>query len=475
MFLKTLRSLRHTLALRLTLWYAGIFAVSSILAFTLVSASVVSVVQERTDEDLEEDIEEFASLMQSGGLDRVKDEITADTEGSGASQAFFRLWAPDGRELMATDLASWPGLAKPLQVLAKVDSAGEPILVTRALPQRADKVRIVYGTIAPGMVLEIGESLEEDEELIAALLRGFLITLVAVTMLGGPIGWFMARRALRGVQEVTRTATEIADGALDRRVEVRSQGDELDTLARTFNTMVDRIQALVIGMREMTDNLAHDLRSPLGRIRASAETSLTSGGSKAEAEVMAAATTEECDRLLEIINTTLDIAEAESGAAKLKLTDIDLVELVHDALELFQPIAEDKQITITADLPDHCRIYGDRQRLQRVVANVLDNGLKYTPVGGRVTIKLIAEGERVTLLIEDTGIGISADESARIFERFYRCDRSRSKQGNGLGLSLALAFVRAHSGDITVNSTPGQGSTFTVVLPRSRYGRYFQR
>ncbi|MDQ3563515.1 MAG: HAMP domain-containing histidine kinase [Pseudomonadota bacterium] len=474
MFLKTLRSLGHTLALRLTIWYAGIFAASSILAFTLVYASVVSVVQERTDADLEEDIEELASFMQSGGLDRVKTEIAAETQGEEASQAFFRLWAPDGRELMATDLSSWPGLGNPLEVLAKVDSADEPILTTLALPRRADKVRIIYGTIAPGLVLEIGESLEDDEELIAALLRGFLITLVAVTMLGGPIGWFMARRALRGVQEITRTATEIADGALDRRVEVRSQGDELDTLARTFNTMVDRIQALVIGMREMTDNLAHDLRSPLARIRASAETGLTSGGSKTEAEALAAAITEECDRLLEIINTTLDIAEAESGAAKLKLTDIDLVELVHDALELFQPIAEDKQITITADSPDHCRSHGDRQRLQRVVANLLDNGLKYTPTGGRVTIKLVAEGGRVALSIEDTGIGISSNESARIFERFYRCDRSRSKQGNGLGLSLALAFVRAHGGDITVNSTPGQGSTFTVALPQSRHGRYLQ-
>ncbi len=463
MFLKTLRSLRHTLALRLTIWYAGIFAASSILAFTLVYASVVAVVQERTDEDLEEDIEEFASLMQAGGLERVKAEITADTVGSGASQAFFRLWAPDGREILATDLSSWPGLGEPLEVLAEVDD--EPILKTLALPRRTDKVRIVYGTIAPGLVLEIGESLEEDEELLAALLGGFLMTLAAVTLLGGPIGWFMARRALRGVQEVTRTATEIANGALDRRVEVLSQGDELDTLARTFNTMVDRIQALVIGMREMTDNLAHDLRSPLGRIRASAELCLTSGGSKAEAEAMAAATAEGCDRLLEIINTTLDIAEAESGAAKLRLTDIDLVELVGDALELFQAIAEDSQITIAADLPDDCRVHGDRQRLQRVVANLLDNALKYMPAGGRVTIRLIGEGERVWLSIADTGIGISPDESGRIFERFYRCDRSRSKQGNGLGLSLALAFVRAHGGDITVDSTPGRGSTFTVVLP----------
>ena len=272
MFLKTLRSLGHTLALRLTLWYAGIFAASSIVAFTLVYASVVAVVQDRTDEDLEGDIEEFVSFMQSGGLDRVKTEMAKETQGEEASHDFIRLWAPDGREILATDLSSWPGLGNPLDVLAKVDSTDEPILATLALPGRADKVRIIYGTIAPGLVLEIGESLEEDEELIAALLRGFLITLAAVTLLGGPIGWFMARRALRGVQEVTRTATEIANGALDRRVEVRFQGDELDTLARTFNTMVDRIQALVIGMREMTDNLAHDLRSPLGRIRASAET-----------------------------------------------------------------------------------------------------------------------------------------------------------------------------------------------------------
>jgi signal transduction histidine kinase len=475
MSLKTLRSLGHTLALRLTIWYAGIFAASSILAFTLVYASVVAVVQERTDADLEGDIEEFVSFMQLGGLERVKTEMAKETQGEEASHVFMRLWAPDGRELMATELSSWTGLGNPLEVLARVDSADEPILATLALPGRADKVRIIYGTIAPGLVLEFGESLEEDEELIAALLTGFLIALAAVTLLGGPIGWFMARRALRGVQQITRTATEIANGALDRRVEVRSQDDELDRLARTFNTMVDRIQALVIGMREMTDNLAHDLRSPLGRIRAAAELSLTSGGSEAEAETMAATTTEECDRLLEMINTTLDIAEAESGAAKLKLTDIDLVELVGDALELFQAIAEDRQVTITADLPDHCRIHGDRQRLQRVVANLLDNGLKYMPTGGHVTIKLVAEGERVTLSIEDTGIGISADESARVFERFYRCDRSRSKQGNGLGLSVALAFVRAHGGDITVNSTPGRGSTFTVVLPRSRHGRYFQQ
>jgi signal transduction histidine kinase len=219
-------------------------------------------------------------------------------------------------------------------------------------------------------------------------------------------------------------------------------------------------------MREMTDNLAHDLRSPVARIRAAAEMALANGGEKMQWEALASDTTEECDRLLEMINTTLDIAEAESGAAKLRSSEVDLVDIVADACELFQTVAEDKKIELITELPEHCSLQGDLQRLQRVVANILDNALKYTPAGGRVTISLSDDGPRVRLLITDTGVGISPEELPRIFQRFYRCDWSRSEYGNGLGLSLAMAFVRAHGGDITARSSPGEGSTFTVVFPR---------
>lgn len=468
MFLNKIRGLSHTLAFRLTIWYAAIFAVSSVLVFVFVYLLISTFIAERTNVDMREDLGEFAVFFQAEGVKRVKTEMTLDTNGQESEKSFFRVWAGDGRQLAATDLSSWAGLeGLPVEVLREVVDGNGPVVETVNLPAHEYGVRRIVGAIGPDVVLEIGQSLEEDEELVTAILHGFLFTLAAVFLLGGPIGWFMARRTLRAIGKVTRTANEISRGALDRRVPVGSQGDELDRLAQTFNTMLNRIQALIVGMREMTDNLAHDLRSPLARIRTAAEMSLTGRDPKSERRALAVNIIEECDRLLEIINTTLDIAEAESGAANLKISEIDLADIARDACDLFQTVAEDNQVTVIAELPKQCQVPGDRQRLQRMVANLLDNALKYTPAGGRVTISLIEEGSQVKLSIADTGVGVSADELSRIFERFYRCDRSRGQGGNGLGLSLALAIARAHGGDISVTSTLGKGTTFIVALARS--------
>ena len=459
----------RTLALRLTIWYAAIFAASSLLAFAVAFALIASFVAERTDEELRQDLDEYAIHWRQEGIERVTKEMRFDTQGKDARKSYFRLWSSDGRELAATDLTPWPELARVSQQQL-LDTGRGPQFDTHAIASRKAPVRTLVGNIGPGVSLEIGLSLEDNEEFQREILRGFLLSLAIVLLLGGPIGWFMARRALHGVKEVTRTANEIADGALDRRVPIGMAGDELDQLARTFNAMLDRIQSLIIGMRDMADNLAHDLRTPLGRVRACAEMSLANGETNAARESWAVNTIEECDRLLEMLNTTLDIAEADSGAAKLALGRVDLAEMVLSASELFQPLAEDHQIGIATSVPEQCWIEGDRQRLQRVIANLLDNALKYTPAGGEVRIALREQAQRVLLTIADTGVGITAEDLPRIFQRFYRCDPSRSRQGIGLGLSLALAFVRAHGGDITVTSTRGKGSTFTVVPSRPSQG-----
>jgi signal transduction histidine kinase len=279
----------------------------------------------------------------------------------------------------------------------------------------------------------------------------------------------MARRAVSGVEAVTRTARKISGGGtLEERVLIKSQGDEIDQLAQTFNQMLDRIQILVTEIKEMTDHIAHDLRSPLTRIRGHAEVTLTNSKSLTEYETMTADTIEECDRLLDMINTLLLISKTESGVDTITVEEVDLAVLVQEACELFLPTAEDKGLTLSCFVPEGYRLPGDTRMIQRLLSNLLDNAIKYTPSGGSVAVSLEEQEENLVIDVKDTGIGISPSDLPRIFERFYRCDQSRSFEGIGLGLSLARAIARAHGGDITVTSLPNQGSIFRIVLPKSR-------
>jgi heavy metal sensor kinase len=311
--------------------------------------------------------------------------------------------------------------------------------------------------------------METDSRFIDAFKNIFVITMVLLVGLAAGVGWFMARRAVSGVEAVTRTAQEISGGTLDKRVPVGTRGDEIDQLATTFNQMLGRIQALVTEIKEMSDNIAHDLKSPITRIRGMAEVTLTTGKALGEYENMAASTVEECDRLLDMINTMLMITKAESGVDKGHDEGIDLAQVVRDACELLEPVAEDRGLSLACDTPATCDLIGDRRMIQRILSNLLDNALKYTPSGGAVKVSLSEkDGTEVVVAIQDTGIGIPPGDLPHVFARFYRCDQSRSEPGTGLGLSLARAFARAHQGDITVTSTPGQGSTFILTLPKSR-------
>ena len=456
----------HTLAWRLTCWYAAVFATSSLLALSVAYLLIVAQVRERTDDDLREDVEELAELLHEEQLEEFAEQLRLDVQGDEVEDEFVRLSSRDGSLVLATDLDEFPGLPAPAETLLRSATGAKPILATFALPGRDHGVRVASAAISADYVLDVGESIEDDDEFIAGLLGRLAPSAAGAVLLAMPIGWFMARRALRPVEAVTRTATEIAAGAIDRRVAVRGQNDELARLAHAFNAMLDRIETLVGGMREMADNLAHDLRSPLTRIRAAAEMSLAGERSDGARSLLAATATEECDRLLEMIDTNLAITEMESGAIRLNRSEIDLAQLVREACELFQTVAEDRKLELVVELPSRCLMSADRQRLQRAIANLIDNALKYTPAPGRVSVALSDDGHQVRLTVVDDGVGISPSETSRIFERFFRADGSRSEPGNGLGLSLSLASARAHGGGISVDSVPGRGSTFTLVLPR---------
>jgi signal transduction histidine kinase len=277
----------------------------------------------------------------------------------------------------------------------------------------------------------------------------------------------MAKRALSGVEKVTQAAVDITHGALGRRVPVTPNGDEIDHLADAFNTMVDRVQELIGQMKEITENIAHDLRSPIARMRGLAEMALTGDNANDNYPIVTGTIIEECDRLLEMINAMLDISEAESGLMKLKIEPVDIALLLRDVSELFQPVAENRDINMTLETPHSVTVPGEPRKLQRVFSNLVDNALKYTLPGGSVHISIKKTDNTNVVIIGDSGVGISAEDLPHIFDRFFRGEKSRSTQGNGLGLSLAQAFVLVHGGAITAASKPGQGSQFAVTLPRT--------
>jgi heavy metal sensor kinase len=439
---------------------------SSFGAFLVFNLLITSGLRERTDKELLTEVSELSSHLAFGGLAAVELDIIHDAESSGVDRMFLRLLSPDGEALVSSNMSSWRNIAISRPALQLLTSGTNHVFETLDIPNRKHKVRILYGIVGPGKILQMGKSLEDDERFMGAFRERFVVLMAVLMAVGALIGWFMARRALLGVEEVTRTAEDISAGDIERRVPLKSRGTEIDSLATTFNDMLDRIHGLMHGMREMTDNIAHDLRSPITRIRGVAEMALTSGESMDEYENMAANTIEESDRLLAMIETMLDISELEAGAGNLARAEVDITRVVEEACELFQPAAEDKGIAVVVEVSTGALVYGDIQRLQRMVANLLDNAIKYTPPAGTVTVSADGAESAVFLEVKDTGIGISGEDFSNIFERFYRCDPSRSDAGVGLGLSLVMAIARSHGGDVAVTSSPGKGTTFTVSLPR---------
>jgi heavy metal sensor kinase len=461
-------SLPSTLAFRLTLWYAGIFALCSCVAFLLFYALIASVFQERTDQELLTQAQRFSTLLAGNGIGGVTNGAIIEAQAAGEKKVFFRLLNLTGEAFSSSNMSYWKDINVNVGTIEKLLRGSGPILETITIPNRSDEVRILYAMLSPSVIVQVGQAMESQARLLDAFKRIFIITMSSLIVLAAGVGWFMARRAVSGIEAVTRTAQKISGGALQERVPVKPRGDEIDQLATTFNQMVDRIQILLTEIKEMSDNIAHDLRSPLTRIRGTAEVTLTTGTSLEDYENMAAGTIEDCDRLLDMINTMLLISKTEAGVEKPADEEVDIALLVRKACELFGPMAEDKNVSLNYDTAAKTLVRGDARMLQRMLANILDNAVKYTPSGRKIEVSLTgAKSQHVIISIKDTGVGISGADLNRIFERFYRCDQSRSQPGTGLGLSLARAIARAHSGDITVTSAVNQGSTFTISLPKA--------
>jgi heavy metal sensor kinase len=468
MSLKTRLSIQNTLAFRLTLWYAVIFSLSSGIAFLLFYTLVTSIVRDRTDQELLGQARRFSTILSNEGAEEVTKAMVIEAQAAGVRKVFFRLLYPNGQTFSSSNMAYWKDIPVNLNAIKQLLQGTSYVIETIVIPDRKQRVRILYALLSPGIAIQVGESMEGYSRFLDAFKVILIFTMGILLVVAAGVGWFMAKRAVSGVEAVTRTARKISANVLQERVPVKDTGDEIDLLAKTFNEMLDRIQALVKEVKEMSDNIAHDLKGPITRIRGAAEVTLTTSHSMGEYENMAASIIEECDRLLGMINTMLMISKTEAGVDKPYLEDVDISKLLMDTCELFLPVAEDKGISLSYDTPDVIHLNGDVRMIQRMLSNLLDNAIKYTPSGGKITVALAQNSsETVLISVSDTGIGISPEELPHIFERFYRGDQSRSTSGIGLGLSLSMAIAHAHGGDITATSISGRGSTFTITLPKT--------
>ncbi|MDF1590273.1 MAG: ATP-binding protein [Desulfobacterales bacterium] len=467
MYLKRLTDLRHTLAFRLTLWYALIFMISTGVAFFLFYLQITSFLRAQTDQDLLNQARKISSVLTLQGVSAVERSAILESQAAGEKKIFIRLFSPNGSVFSSSNMSYWQNIGIEKEAIEELLQGTRYVFSTLASPDRKLKVRILYTLIGRSLVLQLGEAMETSGQFIEAFRKNFIITISVLLIFAAAIGWFMARKALSGVEVLTRTARHISGGALGSRVPLTRNGDEIDQLATTFNQMLDRIETLVAGVKEMSDNIAHDLKSPVTRIRGIAEVTLTTDPSLTSYENMAASIIEESDRLLDLINTMLVISKTEAGVDRLNIEKLDMTEMVKDACNLFQSSAEDKDIELTRRLSEKQFVRGDKRMIQRMVSNLLDNAIRYTPDQGTVQVSVQSpRQDQVSVMIKDTGIGISSEDLPHIFRRFYRCEPSRSLTGTGLGLSLALAIAKAHGGNIDVGSTLGKGSTFTITLPK---------
>jgi signal transduction histidine kinase len=338
----------------------------------------------------------------------------------------------------------------------------------------SDHRALVYVTqLSGGFRLLIGRDLEERRRLFGIVAKAAQWSILVVVVLGIGGGIFVARRVLQRIDAMTGTTQRIMAGDLSGRLPVGRSGDELDRLASNLNAMLERIEALMTGLKEVSDNIAHDLKTPLTRLRNRAEEALAKAGSEADYRAALERTIDESDGLIRTFNALLMIARAESGQARGNMDDFDASEVANGIHELYEPLAEDDGMTLkvkTAPAP----IHANRELISQALANLVENAIKYgKPVADgpvvslearQILIEALRDGDSVLLRVTDHGAGIPESERRHAVERFVRLDSSRSQPGSGLGLSLASAVATLHGGELRLGDA-NPGLVATLVIP----------
>lgn len=456
-----LRLLLRTSTFRLALIYMALFGGSVLVLLGFIYFATAGYVSRQTDEVIFAEISSLAERYRERGLDGLAGTIAQRAARNPRGHAVYLLVDPAGRRV-AGNLDRWPQ-----------DSGHEPSWIEFRIQDpdsphgESYRARARQIELTGGFRLLVGQDVQEQQRLrglmVEALAWGLALTL-ALGLIGGIL---MSRTTLQRIETINRTSRGIIGGDLSRRIPTRGAGDEFDRLAQNLNAMLDQIEKLMDGIRQVSDNIAHDLRSPLTRLRSRLELARMHEA-EPQARAMLDGLVEEVDGLLSTFSALLRIAEIESGNRRAGFASVDLDALARDVVELYEPVAQEKNQAIAANLTPALSVLGDRHLLSQAIANLLDNAIKHSPPGSRIEVATAQRAEGPVVVIADNGPGIPADRRDQVVQRFFRLEASRSTPGSGLGLSLVAAVAKLHGARLSLeDSAPG----LRVVLSFGRTGK----
>jgi hypothetical protein len=466
-----LGKLFRTTTFKLTLVYLTVFALFAAFLLGYFALNTRRLITEQITDTVNAEITGLSEQYRLGGIRRMV--IVVDARARRPGSSLYLVTTYNGDALAGNVTALAPGI---------LDNPGWTETIYRRLDETEGQTHSVHlehhalvrvFQLPGGFRLLVGRDLEERERLYRIVLSAGRWSVAIVIILGLAGGLFVSRRVLRRVDAMTETTKTIMEGDLSGRLPVAGTGDELDRLAQNLNAMLERIEALMQGLKQVSDNIAHDLKTPLTRLRNRAEQALRAAHNEAEYRAALDATIEESDGLIRTFNALLLIARAESGQARDDMDEFDAAEIARDIGELYEPLAEEKGITLKVEADAPVQVKANRELVSQALANLVDNAIKYTEPPGEgvngaapeIVVRALASGDRIMLTVADSGPGIPQDDRARVVERFVRLEQSRSQPGSGLGLSLASAVARLHGGELMLEDNhPGLKSI--IALPR---------
>lgn len=450
--------LRRHSSFQITVWHTVIYALSLAALFLVVNSTVSRLLREK---DLKAVSNEVMAVAEEYGEKGVPEVAEYVQEGHSSALNLVRVATADNKTIFASPQT-------PAAVLAALEKNTAISREKRALLRTPghDDFELETMRLPHGILLQAGLSVAPRKLFLMRFRRicaAFMLPTFVVGIIGGIL---FAERTLRPLRDLGETVRRILrTGNLNQRIVLKTAPSDLLELVRSFNQMLQRIEGLVGSIRGSVDNVAHELRTPMTRLRGIAETALRNPDDVALTQSALEDCIEECDHITKLLDVLMDLAEAEAGVMKIQTQIISLPILVQRIADLYELAADDKDLKIAVEVPEGLTVSADPNRLPQALANLVDNAVKYTPRGGKLAISGWQENGEIALSVKDTGMGIDPVELKKIWERLYRTNEARSRRGLGLGLPVVKAIVQAHHGRITVASEPNHGSVFTLYLP----------